>query len=142
MPESWPTRLARWRCNWFPAYRATGARITYIAADWREVRIRLPLSRRTRNYVGTIFGGSLYGALDPIYMIMLIKAGPDYTVWDKAATIRFLRPPATVMGRLRTMRGGQLAGEPRYLHAYIRRGNHSWIVAAAGSAVPPDADRH
>lgn len=43
-----------------------------------EVRIRLPLSRRTRNYVGTIFGGSLYGALDPIYMIMLIKAlGPE-----------------------------------------------------------------
>ena len=81
MPESWPTRLARWRFNWFPAYRATGARITYIAADWREVRIRLPLSRRTRNYVGTIFGGSLYGALDPIYMIMLIKAlGSEPTV--------------------------------------------------------------
>lgn len=43
--------------------------------------------------MGTIFGGSLYGAVDPIYMIMLIKAlGPGYVVWDKAATIRFLRP--------------------------------------------------
>jgi acyl-coenzyme A thioesterase PaaI-like protein len=52
-------------------------RVTYIAADWREVRIQLPLNWRTRNYVGTIFGGSLYGAVDPIYMIMLIKAlGP------------------------------------------------------------------
>ena len=67
--------------------------MAYIAHDWREVRIRLPLSWRTRNYVGTIFGGSLYGAVDPIYMIMLIKLlGPDYVVWDKAATIRFLRP--------------------------------------------------
>ena len=67
--------------------------MAYIAADWREVRIRLPLSWRTRNYVGTIFGGSLYGAVDPIYMIMLIKLlGPHYVVWDKAATIRFLRP--------------------------------------------------
>jgi acyl-coenzyme A thioesterase PaaI-like protein len=57
------------------------------------VRVRLPLSWRTRNYVGTIFGGSLYGAVDPVYMIMLIKLlGPDYLVWDKAATIRFLRP--------------------------------------------------
>lgn len=93
MPESWPTRLARWGFNWFPAYRATGARITYIASDWLEVRIRLPLSWRTRNYVGTMFGGSMYGAVDPIYMIMLIKAlGPDYVVWDKAATIRFRRP--------------------------------------------------
>jgi hypothetical protein len=43
--------------------------------------------------VGTIFGGSLYGAIDPIYMIMLIKLlGPGYEVWDKAATIRFRRP--------------------------------------------------
>jgi acyl-coenzyme A thioesterase PaaI-like protein len=57
------------------------------------VRIRLPLNRRTRNYVGTIFGGSMYGAVDPVYMIMLMKAlGPEYVVWDKAATIRFRRP--------------------------------------------------
>ena len=83
----------RWGFNLFPAYRGTGARITYMAADFREVRVRLPLSWRTRNYVGTIFGGSLYGAIDPIYMIMLIKVlGPGYIVWDKSATIRFLRP--------------------------------------------------
>ena len=93
MPESWTTRLARWGFNWFPAYRGVGARIEYVASDWKEVRIRLPLSWRTRNYVGTIFGGSLYGAVDPIYMIMLIKVlGPDYVVWDKAATIRFKMP--------------------------------------------------
>ena len=83
----------RWGFNLFPAYRGTGGRVTYIAADYREVRVALPLSWRTRNYVGTIFGGSLYGAVDPIYMIMLIKLlGRAYTVWDKAATIRFLRP--------------------------------------------------
>jgi acyl-coenzyme A thioesterase PaaI-like protein len=79
--------------NLFPAYRGTGARVDYIAADSREVRIRLPLSWRTRNYVGTIFGGSLYGAVDPIYMIMLLRIlGPEYVVWDKAATIRFRKP--------------------------------------------------
>ena len=93
MPESWRSRLLRWRLNWFPAYRGTGARIAYIADDCLEVRVRLPLSWRTRNYVGTIFGGSLYGAVDPIYMVMLIRAlGPDFIVWDKAATLRFLRP--------------------------------------------------
>ncbi len=93
MAESWASRRMRWRFNLFPAYRGTGGRITYIAGDWREVRVRLPLSWRTRNYVGTIFGGSLYGALDPIYMIMLIQIlGPRYTVWDKAATIHFRRP--------------------------------------------------
>jgi acyl-coenzyme A thioesterase PaaI-like protein len=93
MAETWRSRSYRWFFNWFPAYRGTGARVAYIADDWTEIRIRLPLSWRTRNYVGTIFGGSMYGAIDPIYMIMLIKQlGPDYIVWDKAATIRFRRP--------------------------------------------------
>jgi hypothetical protein len=46
-----------------------------------------------RNYVGTHFGGSLYSMTDPFYMLMLIhNLGPDYVVWDKAATIRFRKP--------------------------------------------------
>lgn len=93
MPESMSTRLERWAFNVFPAYWGTGARITYIAYDHREIRIRLPLSWRTRNYVGTIFGGSMYGAIDPVYMIMLMKnLGRDYVVWDKAASVRFRKP--------------------------------------------------
>jgi acyl-coenzyme A thioesterase PaaI-like protein len=93
MPESLRTRAQRFGFNLFPAYRGTGGRVTYIAHDWREVRVEIPLSRRTRNYVGTIFGGSMYGAIDPIYMLMLIRClGAGYVVWDKTATIRFLRP--------------------------------------------------
>lgn len=79
--------------NWFPCYRGTGGRVTYIADDWHEIRVKLPLNWRTRNYVGTIFGGSMYGAVDPMFMLMLMKIlGRDYIVWDKAATIRFKRP--------------------------------------------------
>jgi hypothetical protein len=79
--------------NMFPAFRGTGGRVTYVAGDFREARVRLPLNWRTRNYVGTIFGGSLYGAVDAMYMILLIRVlGPAYTVWDKAATIRFVKP--------------------------------------------------
>ena len=72
--------------------------MAYIADDFREVRVKLRLWWRTRNYVGTIFGGSLYGAVDPIYMIMLIHLlGRDYVVWDKAATIRFRKPGRTTL---------------------------------------------
>lgn len=93
MPESLRTRLTRYFFNLVPAYRGSGGRVAYIASDWREVRVRIPLSLRTRNYVGTIYGGSMYGAVDPIYMIMLIHVlGPDYVVWDKAASIRFRKP--------------------------------------------------
>lgn len=93
MAESLRTRLERFAFNLVPAYFGTGGRITFIAADWREVRVEVPRSLRTRNYVGTIFGGSMYGAVDPVLMIMLMKnLGPGYVVWDKAASIRFLRP--------------------------------------------------
>lgn len=93
MPESFKSRRHRWGFNLFPAYRGTGGRVIYISDDFREVRVKIPLNWRTRNYVGTIYGGSIYGAVDPIYMLMLIKIlGPSYTVWDKAAKIRFKKP--------------------------------------------------
>jgi acyl-coenzyme A thioesterase PaaI-like protein len=93
MSESFKTRLLRWQFNFFPVYRRTGARITHIANDYHKVDIKLPLTWKTRNYVGTMFGGSMYAAVDPIYMIMFIKLlGPGYIVWDKAATIHFRRP--------------------------------------------------
>lgn len=64
-----------------------------MSEDLREVNVKLPLNWRTRNYVGTIFGGSMYAAVDPVYMVMLIKnLGPRYVVWDKAAKIRFEKP--------------------------------------------------
>lgn len=93
MAESFKTRRFRWMFNFFPAYRGTGGRIAYIADDFREVRVKLPLNWRTRNYVGTIYGGSIYASIDPIYMLMLIHIlGPEYIVWDKAAKIRFRKP--------------------------------------------------
>lgn len=98
MPESLRSKFLRWGFNLFPAYCATGARITYVASDFREVRIRLPLSWQTRNYVGTIFGGSMYAAVDPVYMLMLIKnLGKDYVVWDKSACITFKKPGRTAL---------------------------------------------
>ena len=102
MTESLKTRLLRWGINLLPAYRRTGGRITYIAADLREVRIKLPLNWKTRNYVGTVFGGSMFGAVDGVHMVMLLKLlGPDYIVWDKGSTVRFKQPAhATLYARI------------------------------------------
>ncbi len=93
MPENFRSRRFRWLFNFFPAYRGTGGRVTYIADDFHEIKIKLPLNWRTRNYVGTIYGGSIYASIDPIYMLMLMHIiGDDYVVWDKAAKIRFKKP--------------------------------------------------
>lgn len=91
--ESPVTRRKRWLFNLFPVYRRTGGRVTFISSDWKFVRVCLKLKFTTRNYVGTVFGGSLYGAADPIYMLQLMHIlGDDYIVWDKSATIKFIRP--------------------------------------------------
>ena len=93
MPESFTTRLQRTIVNLFPAYRRTGGRVIYIAADLSEVRVKVPFKWRTRNIMGSTFGGSMYGAVDPIYMMMLTRRlGKGYIVWDKAAHIRFKKP--------------------------------------------------
>ena len=64
--------------NVWPCYWGTGGKVTYIAPTGAR---RGPAWALTcaLEYVGTIFGGSLYGAIDPIYMLMLLKSlGPRY----------------------------------------------------------------
>ena len=79
--------------NCHPLYFCTGGHVESISEDWKKTVLSLPLNWRTKNYVGTIFGGSLFSASDPFYMIMFIQIlGPEYVVWDKAANIKFKRP--------------------------------------------------
>ena len=93
MFEGLKARLYRLGFNLFPAYRGTGARITNIKPDWSEISVKVPLNWRTRNYVGVIYGGSMYGAVDPLHMMMLLnRLDDEYVVWDKAASIDFEKP--------------------------------------------------
>jgi acyl-coenzyme A thioesterase PaaI-like protein len=76
----------------YPPYLGAGIRVK-ASPDLRTFTVRMKLRRWTRNYVGTQFGGSLYSMCDPFFMLILADAlGRGYVVWDKAATIRFLRP--------------------------------------------------
>jgi acyl-coenzyme A thioesterase PaaI-like protein len=88
----------RFILNFWPCIRGTGGRVARISDDFREIDIRLPLNWRTRNRVGTIFGGSIYASIDPIYMLMLMEIlGRDFIVWDKGAAIKFKRPGTRTM---------------------------------------------
>ncbi|MBP9927068.1 MAG: DUF4442 domain-containing protein [Cyclobacteriaceae bacterium] len=91
--ESWKSWWFRLLMNWYPMYFGTGGKILFWSADSTEVHLRLRLNIWSYNYVGTIFGGSMFSAADPFYMVMLLKVlGDDYVVWDKAANIRFKKP--------------------------------------------------
>ncbi|HLU87507.1 MAG TPA: DUF4442 domain-containing protein [Taishania sp.] len=91
--ESVKTRFQRLIFNFIPAYWCTGAKIRFISEDWKEVHITLKKKIRTRNLVGSVFGGSIYAAADPIYMTQLLFIlGKNYVVWDKSATVDFKKP--------------------------------------------------
>ena len=91
-------RVFKWMFNLFPVFRRTGARVLETSDDFYYAKIKLPLSYKTRNYVGTIYGGSMYSCVDGIYMVQLINIlGKEYVVWDKSATIRFRRPGNTTL---------------------------------------------
>lgn len=91
--QSLKSRFARLVFNCFPCFVGSGGRVDFISHDMREVRLSLPLTWRTRNFVGTIFGGSMFAACDPPLMLMLIQnLGKDYVVWDKGGTARFRKP--------------------------------------------------
>ena len=64
-----------------------------VSDDWMFARVRLCLRFHNRNFVGTQFGGSLFSMTDMMYMLMLLHhIGRDHWVWDKSATIDFLKP--------------------------------------------------
>lgn len=104
------TWLLRLRFNLFPAYRATGARVIWISEDLRALRIALPLKRRTKNIHGTLFGGAMYAATDPLYAILVkVGLGSDYIVWDKAGSIRHRKPGRSTLYAECRVSGDELA---------------------------------
>jgi Domain of unknown function (DUF4442) len=93
LPQTLRSGLVRLGFNWHPAFRGTGGRIVHVSPDLRHLRVRLPHSWRTRNIVGSTFGGSLFAVTDGPHPMMLMAAlGKGYIVWDKSASIRYRKP--------------------------------------------------
>ena len=86
-------RGMRWLFNLWPPFRGMGVKVREIAPDFRRVVVELRMKMLNRNYVGTHFGGSMFAMADPFHMVMMMQVlGKDYVVWDKAGSVRFLKP--------------------------------------------------
>ncbi len=98
LSPSWRARMVRLGFNFHPAFRGTGGRVVHVAKDLRHIRIRLALNWKTRNIVGSLYGGSLFAITDGAHPMMLMAAlGDAYVVWDKAASIRYRKPGYTTL---------------------------------------------
>ncbi|WP_298893478.1 DUF4442 domain-containing protein [uncultured Psychroserpens sp.] len=88
-----PATIYKYGFNWSPMYRRTTAKIIEVSDDLYKVVIMMKPNWKNRNFVGTIFGGSMLSATDPIYMIQLMQIlGEDYVVWDKSVEARYKKP--------------------------------------------------
>jgi acyl-coenzyme A thioesterase PaaI-like protein len=86
-------RTMRWLLTLWPPFRAMGIRVRELAPDFRRAVVELRQRTFNRNLVGTHFGGSMFAMTDPFHMLMMMNVlGREYVVWDKAASIRFLKP--------------------------------------------------
>jgi acyl-coenzyme A thioesterase PaaI-like protein len=93
LPRRWQARLMKLGFNFHPAFRGTGGRVDHVSDDLTHVRVRLPLNWRTRNVVGSIYGGSLFAVTDGAHPTILMAAlGSEVIIWDKSASIRYRRP--------------------------------------------------
>lgn len=92
---NWRLALLRF-WNFWPPFVGCGIRIQKVTPDYREMRIVLKKRWWNSNAVGTAFGGGMFAMTDAFYMVMLLRnLGSDYIVWDKSATIEYLKPGKT-----------------------------------------------
>jgi len=86
-------KLFKYGFNLSPMYRRSTGKVTHVSPNLLEVKVKLKISYKNRNYVSSIFGGSMFSAVDPMPMVQLINIlGNDYVVWDKSAEIFFKKP--------------------------------------------------
>lgn len=79
--------------NLYPPLIGAGIRVIGVASDFTTVTVEMKLRWWNKNIFGTQFGGALYMMCDPFFVAILMNnLGPGYIVWDKAASIQFLKP--------------------------------------------------
>lgn len=81
--------------TWFPPYWLLGIRILDTGDNWRQVRIKLPLTFFTRNMGKSMFGGCQASLADPIPAIACAHVFPDYSVWTRNLSLDFQRTGLT-----------------------------------------------
>ncbi len=82
----------------FGPYIGAGVKVDEISEDWKYMKVSMKHRFYNNNVFGTHFGGSLYSMVDPHYVLMLLNIlGKDYIVWDKAASIDFIKPGKGIM---------------------------------------------
>ena len=81
----------RRRLEYFPPFWLMHIRVLELDAQWRHVRIRLPLTWLSANARGNMFGGFQACLADPIPALACLKLVPGYRVATRKLELDFVR---------------------------------------------------
>lgn len=85
--------FVKFALNSWPPFWGSGITIVSISADFRQVKVKLKLRWWNKNANRTQYGGSIFSLTDPVYALMLMGIlGEEFYVWDKEASINFIKP--------------------------------------------------
>jgi acyl-coenzyme A thioesterase PaaI-like protein len=132
----------------YPPFVAMRIKVLEISADWRTVRIRLPLNAMSRNPGGVMFGGYQAALADPIAALACARVFPGYSVWTRSMTISFdhggnsdlemrfvLTPEQEQTIRLELARNGR--STPTFEYGYVRNDGVRCTVIRNTVAIRP-----
>ncbi len=93
MSKIYKPKIVKFALNSWPPFWGAGIKILSISDDFREVKMKLKLRWWNKNANRTQYGGSIFSLTDPVYSLMLMGIlGDQYYVWDKEASINFIKP--------------------------------------------------
>lgn len=90
-------KAARIAFNLFPAHFMTGGKALHFSPETSQVLVMLPVSWRTKGWLGNLFGGKMFSATDALpltlaYNLIEPKKKKKYIAFDKEGSIQFLKP--------------------------------------------------
>ncbi|HTL11104.1 MAG TPA: DUF4442 domain-containing protein [Bdellovibrionota bacterium] len=76
----------------YPPFLLMGVRISSVSPDYHHLEAVLPLRWWARNINGTLFGGFMCAATDPMAALMCHRIFPGAQIWTKNHSVEFLKP--------------------------------------------------
>ncbi|MBI1221101.1 MAG: DUF4442 domain-containing protein [Bacteroidetes bacterium] len=94
-------RQLTWLMRFYPPMLFQRIWVQKIHPGFRQIDVKINRSLFTNNLGNSIFGGTLFSAIDPFYALLLgqimEKKGIPVVVWLKSARIDYLKPARTDM---------------------------------------------
>jgi hypothetical protein len=89
-------RVLTWAMRLYPPFLFQRIWTKNFDRNYRGVSVKINHSLLNRNYNRSIFGGTLYSATDPFYVILfhqvLKRKGYNIKLWSRNATIDYIKP--------------------------------------------------